>query len=257
MSLPFFFMMNTILISRLVFTFKDSRITKKQVIVMILMQVLCLAAYRLSSISVGLGVMLAIINVVFYLLEKKLEKINRLRLLSLVVFILTLSFFFSPRANLQFYDGMPNFFQSLGDYFLPFASFTGIDWLEANLIFFGLLLVINEANILIRYLFLMFNLAPTKKVETDKRIIRQIDKREYNAGRIIGILERVLIYYFVLNAQYAAIGLILAAKSFTRFRELEKREFAEYVLIGTLVSTLLAMLAAGLTQFLISNIPSI
>lgn len=251
MSLPFFFTMNAILGSRLAFTFEDSCIAKKQAIVMTLIQVLSLAAYRLSLISAGLGVMLVIINVVFYFLEKKLEKINRLRLLSLGTFILTLSFFFSPQANLQFHAGLANFFQSLGDYFLPFASLKGVDWLEINIIFFGLLLVINEANIFIRYLFLVFDLAPTKKVETDKRIILQIDKREYNAGRIIGILERVLIYYFILNAQYAAIGLILAAKSFTRFRELEKRKFAEYVLIGTLVSTLLAMLAAGLTQFLI------
>jgi hypothetical protein len=82
-------------------------------------------------------------------------------------------------------------------------------------------------------------------------IATSIDKREYNAGRVIGILERVLIYYLVMNAQFAAIGLILAAKGFTRFRELEKREFAEYVLIGTLLSTLLAMVTAGMAQLLL------
>ena len=89
-----------------------------------------------------------------------------------------------------------------------------------------------------------------KETKVDKRIITIIDKSEYNAGRVIGILERVLIYYFVLNAQFAAIGLVLAAKSFTRFKELEKREYAEYVLVGTLSSTLLAIMVASLAQSL-------
>ncbi len=63
-----------------------------------------------------------------------------------------------------------------------------------------------------------------------------LDQREYNTGRFIGILERLLVYVLVLDNQYEAIGLILAAKRFARFRELDQREFAEYVLIGTLLS---------------------
>ena len=54
-----------------------------------------------------------------------------------------------------------------------------------------------------------------------------LDRQEYNAGRFIGILERLLIYVPVLRGQYAAIGLILAAKSFARFKEMDGRDFAE------------------------------
>jgi hypothetical protein len=69
-----------------------------------------------------------------------------------------------------------------------------------------------------------------------------LDQREYNAGRFIGMLERLLVYGFVLKGQHAAIGLILAAKGFARFKELDERDFAEYVLIGTLLSVTSAVL---------------
>jgi len=40
-----------------------------------------------------------------------------------------------------------------------------------------------------------------------------VDDREYNAGRVIGMLERWLIYLVVILAQnYNVIALILAAK---------------------------------------------
>jgi len=43
--------------------------------------------------------------------------------------------------------------------------------------------------------------------------------------------------------EYGAVGWIIAAKSLARFKALEEREFAEYFLIGTLASFLLAVLA--------------
>jgi hypothetical protein len=56
------------------------------------------------------------------------------------------------------------------------------------------------------------------------------------AGKIIGMLERTLVYVLILANQYSAIGFIITAKTITRFKELEKREVAEYYLIGTLLS---------------------
>jgi hypothetical protein len=64
-------------------------------------------------------------------------------------------------------------------------------------------------------------------------------------GRTIGALERAIALTLVLLGQYGALGLIVAAKSVARFKALEDREFAEYFLIGTLASLLLA-LAGGL-----------
>lgn len=65
---------------------------------------------------------------------------------------------------------------------------------------------------------------------------------ELARGRAIGALERALTLTLVLLGQYTAIGLIIAAKSLARFKALEDREFAEYFLVGTLASLLLALL---------------
>lgn len=55
------------------------------------------------------------------------------------------------------------------------------------------------------------------------------------AGKWIGILERLLILTFLLNNQFEAIGLLIAAKALLRFRD-DDLKLTEYVLIGTLVS---------------------
>jgi hypothetical protein len=60
-------------------------------------------------------------------------------------------------------------------------------------------------------------------------------------GRAIGALERALALTLVLLGEYGALGLIVAAKTIARFKALEEREFAEYFLIGTLASLLLAL----------------
>jgi hypothetical protein len=61
-------------------------------------------------------------------------------------------------------------------------------------------------------------------------------------GRAVGILERAVALTLVLLGQYGALGLVIAAKSLARFKALEDREFAEYFLVGTLASLLLALL---------------
>jgi hypothetical protein len=60
-------------------------------------------------------------------------------------------------------------------------------------------------------------------------------------GRVIGVLERAIALTLVLLGQFGALALIVAAKSLARFKALEDRDFAEYFLIGTLASLLLAL----------------
>jgi hypothetical protein len=58
-----------------------------------------------------------------------------------------------------------------------------------------------------------------------------------NAGKWIGIVERLIILIFVLYGEYAATGLLIAAKGFIRFNEKERTEVkTEYLVIGTLLS---------------------
>ena len=63
-----------------------------------------------------------------------------------------------------------------------------------------------------------------------------------NAGKWIGILERFIILTFLLNNQYAAIGLLITAKGLLRFTEKDRQEEkTEYVLIGSLISISIAV----------------
>ncbi|MDZ7714876.1 MAG: DUF3307 domain-containing protein [Balneolaceae bacterium] len=66
------------------------------------------------------------------------------------------------------------------------------------------------------------------------------------AGTWIGYLERIIILTFILLQQYSAIGFLIAAKSIFRFsggvKEPHERKYAEYILIGTLISFSLAIL---------------
>jgi hypothetical protein len=72
-----------------------------------------------------------------------------------------------------------------------------------------------------------------------------------SVGRIIGILERTFAVTLVLLDRWDALGLLVAAKSLARFRELEERSRAEYYLVGTLVSFLGAALSAVLARKLL------
>ena len=67
-------------------------------------------------------------------------------------------------------------------------------------------------------------------------------KTGFNAGALIGNLERWLILAFVLMQHYEALGLLIAAKSIIRFGDAQTRK-SEYVLAGTLLSIFIAVLA--------------
>lgn len=63
-----------------------------------------------------------------------------------------------------------------------------------------------------------------------------------NAGKWIGIVERIIIFIFVLYSEYSAIGLLVAAKGIIRFNEKDRQEIkTEYLVIGTLLSIALAI----------------
>ncbi|NAS11719.1 DUF3307 domain-containing protein [Poritiphilus flavus] len=67
-----------------------------------------------------------------------------------------------------------------------------------------------------------------------------------NAGKYIGIIERLFVLIFIIMDRWEAIGLLIAAKSVFRFNDLKdsnNRKLTEYILIGTLMSFGFAMLA--------------
>jgi len=169
------------------------------------------------------------------------------RLLLGLVELMALSIFFAPGIAITFRPGLEQFGRFLGDFtaLAPFAHVLGDPRFQLKLT--GLLLAGNEANLAIRTVFDLLDLKP-RSLPAGQGVI---DVGEFNRGRVIGLLERVLLYWFILQGQFGAIGFILAAKAFTRFKALDDRPFAEYVLIGTLMSACLALTAGGLIQWLL------
>jgi hypothetical protein len=75
-----------------------------------------------------------------------------------------------------------------------------------------------------------------------------------NAGKYIGILERLFIFFFVVINFWEGIGFLLAAKSIFRFGDLKESKdvkLTEYILIGTLLSFGLGILCAMVYKYLV------
>jgi len=66
------------------------------------------------------------------------------------------------------------------------------------------------------------------------------NENQKGAGKMIGYLERIIVFFLLYNAQFAAIAFVLTAKSAARFPEIVKSKnassLAEFYIIGTLLS---------------------
>ncbi len=79
-----------------------------------------------------------------------------------------------------------------------------------------------------------------------------------NGGRVIGTLERALIYLLILTGQAAGIGFLIAAKSVLRFGAVkDEGKLSEYVIIGTLASFGWAIIVSAAVVALLSLLPSL
>lgn len=78
-----------------------------------------------------------------------------------------------------------------------------------------------------------------------------------NAGKYIGMLERIFVFTFVVTGNWEGIGFLLAAKSVFRFGDLKEskdRKLTEYILIGTLLSFGMAIVVGMLVLKLIEYV---
>ncbi len=77
-----------------------------------------------------------------------------------------------------------------------------------------------------------------------------------SAGKIIGMVERVLLLTFVLLNQYSGVGFLLAAKSVFRFGDLKEKndhKMTEYVMLGTLLSVTISLFIGLITLYIVKG----
>lgn len=76
------------------------------------------------------------------------------------------------------------------------------------------------------------------------------------AGRWIGVFERVMVFTFIMTNHFEGIGLLITAKSILRFNDTKgpaQRKEAEYVLIGTLMSFCTSIVVGLIFKYLIEH----
>jgi len=76
-----------------------------------------------------------------------------------------------------------------------------------------------------------------------------LDVTEINRGRLIGNLERLVLTIVVAAGSYAALAFLVAAKGLIRSEDLQERDFAEYFLVGSLSSVLVALCSGVVIRF--------
>ncbi|MEJ6951334.1 DUF3307 domain-containing protein [Natronospora cellulosivora (SeqCode)] len=89
------------------------------------------------------------------------------------------------------------------------------------------------------------------KPESSREILINNQKETANPGELIGKLERVLLLSFIISNNFLAISIIFTAKSVARFSNFKDKDFANYYIIGTLISLLIAMGVGFLVDLLI------
>lgn len=119
------------------------------------------------------------------------------------------------------------------------------------LIVTGLVIMTTPSSIVIRLI--LSKWTPATEFKTDRIETSSL----LHAGMMIGYLERLLVFIFILNSQWAAIGFLITAKSVFRFSDLkigQDRKLTEYILIGTLLSFGIAIVAGVIINMLLATV---
>ncbi len=139
-------------------------------------------------------------------------------------------FFIDQALHVLVIGGVSFYFQEFGFGFLQNQEFLKI--------IMAALFLTTPASIFIKILLSSWTPAPDgpNTIQTESLS---------SAGKYIGILERLMVFTFIMVNHWEGVGFMVAAKSVFRFSDLaqaKQRKLTEYVLIGTLLSFGLAVL---------------
>lgn len=118
----------------------------------------------------------------------------------------------------------------------------------------------NSLLLLVCLLFLTVPVSIIMKIIFAKWNIEKLTKDNQSledAGKYIGILERILVFIFIIFNHWEAVGFLITAKSVFRFGDLKKskhRKLTEYILIGTLISFGIAIITGIIYTYIITHV---
>lgn len=118
-------------------------------------------------------------------------------------------------------------------------TFNGYTIYRAITILIAILICWKPASIFVGLIFKEIPIT-MEQAEAGMQVSSAAEYENVKIGSFIGILEREIILLLGLMGQYGAIGFVLTAKSLARYKQLEKKAFAEKYLVGTLLSAFIA-----------------
>lgn len=139
-----------------------------------------------------------------------------------------------------FADQILHLLTIFGSYYLFYPNNINLNFEvnESHLMFLLAVLVLSyPTSIIMKVIFSKWHLS---KIVSEKESLE-------DAGTYIGILERLLVFIFIILDQWEAVGFLITAKSVFRFGDLsaaKERKLTEYVLIGTLISFGIAIITS-------------
>jgi len=243
--LEYFLCLNLLMLTRLVYLRKDEAIgIRWNVLLTGLQLILMVLCFSFNTTLWLVMLVLVIVGGLNLLAEPRLLS-KGWRILTLLVLVFGLDLVLGASDGLHLRTALVSVVAFLIDNSGLLQVSPGISGEKLLGVIFGLLMLTNEINLFIRMVFHHFGMEPAReaKLPVTDASVYGIDTQEYNTGRVIGILERWLMYLVVLSTNnLAAIAFIIAAKGLARMKQLDEKIFAEYMLIGTLLSMLAAVL---------------
>jgi hypothetical protein len=239
MNLAFAYLVNAVLLTRLPLFLADGPVRGRRVLAAAAVQLAALALLAPAGAVALAAAVIVAVNAAAWLWERghAAGGLMAARLVALAAFVAGLGVLCSAFGGLGFRADLAALGARAGLYFVLAGVLATIPWRAFHGCLLGALLSLNEANLVVRLVVETFVLRPASGGRQRHALL---ERREYNRGRMIGLLERLLVFTLVLVGQYGALGFVIATKGLARFKDLDHREFAEYFLIGTMLSIVLA-----------------
>ena len=237
MNLAFY--LNIILLPRMFFYFNEKPLNRNRNMVLLLSRLFVLVAFRIDIWTILSLVIILLADL--YIIQK--EKNGNVsfpgRTFSLCVYLIIGIIAGSRAINLRIDDNVFLFLEYFKEIFNPMSFMDKVTGIQFNYALLGVIILTTESNIFIKYVF-----------EKLKIYEKGIDEAKISAGRIIGLLERYFIYLFVLLGSYEIIIFIVAMKGLARYNETKDKSFAEYFLIGSLLSIFISVIISLLIKLI-------
>jgi hypothetical protein len=170
----------------------------------------------------------------------------------------TVTHFLIDLAKLSFQNKSTKTSWFIVDQLLHILVLVGVSlvWFYPDTSWFWIFESVGFWTILAAVCFLSFGVSVIMNVLLEPWSLKIFDKANdslSNAGKYIGILERLFVFVFILTDHWEGVGFLITSKSVFRFGDLKEskdRKLTEYILIGTLMSFGMAILTALATLYI-------